>query len=81
MKILKIESAILIFEILTALLHAGALPIINENDTVSFSEITVGDNDQLAGMVAQVMQADRLVLLTEADGLYTGNPRIQSQKN
>ncbi len=60
---------------LTALLHAGALPIINENDTVSFSEITVGDNDQLAGMVAQVMQADRLVLLTEADGLYTGNPQ------
>lgn len=60
---------------LAALLYAGALPIINENDTVSFSEITVGDNDQLAGMVAQVMQADRLVLLTEADGLYTGHPQ------
>lgn len=59
---------------LFTLLNSGALPIINENDTVSFREITVGDNDQLAVMVAQTLEADHLVLLTEVDGLYDGHP-------
>jgi glutamate 5-kinase len=65
---------------LLTLLHAGAVPVVNENDTVSFKEITVGDNDQLAAMVAQAIDADRLVLLTEADGLYSGHPEDPKSK-
>lgn len=60
---------------LLTLLQNGVLPIVNENDTVSTREITVGDNDQLAAMVAEAIEADRLVLLTEADGLYDRDPR------
>jgi glutamate 5-kinase len=65
---------------LLTLLHAGALPIVNENDTVSFKEITVGDNDQLAAMIAQTIDADKLVLLTDADGLYDGHPEDPKSK-
>lgn len=50
-------------------------PIVNENDTVSFDEITVGDNDQLAVMMAEATDAEKLILLTEADGLYNKNPK------
>lgn len=57
------------------LLENNILPIVNENDTVSFEEITVGDNDQLAVMVSQVSDAEKLILLTEADGLFNKNPR------
>lgn len=57
------------------LLENDILPIVNENDTVSFEEITVGDNDQLAVMVAEATDADKLILLTEADGLYNKNPK------
>ncbi len=57
------------------LLESGILPIVNENDTVSYSEITVGDNDQLAVMMAQALDAEKLILLTEADGLYNKNPK------
>lgn len=57
------------------LLSSGVIPIINENDTVSFDEITVGDNDQLAVMVTQVADAEKLLLLTEADGLFNKNPK------
>lgn len=57
------------------LLENGILPIINENDTVSFEEITVGDNDQLAVMVSEAADADQLILLTDADGLYDKNPK------
>ncbi len=60
---------------LLTLLKNGALPVVNENDTVSTREITVGDNDQLAAMVAEAIGADLLVLLTEADGLYDRNPK------
>jgi len=51
------------------------LPIINENDTVAVDEIKVGDNDNLAALVAHLIDADLLVLLTDVDGLYTGDPR------
>jgi glutamate 5-kinase len=57
------------------LINNGILPIVNENDTVSFDEITVGDNDQLAVMVAQAIDAEKLILLTEADGLFNKNPK------
>ncbi|MBQ9953694.1 MAG: glutamate 5-kinase [Clostridia bacterium] len=57
------------------LLELGALPIINENDTVSTAEIAVGDNDTLGAIVAKGAEADLLVLLTDIDGLYTADPR------
>lgn len=60
---------------LNRLITNGVIPIINENDTVSFDEITVGDNDQLAVMVTQVADAEKLLLLTEADGLFNKNPK------
>ena len=56
------------------LLTHQALPILNENDSVSFQEIALGDNDQLAVMVAKMMDADALILLTGPDGLYDRNP-------
>ena len=57
------------------LIEYGALPIINENDTVSVDEIVIGDNDTLSAIVATSLSADLLVLLTDIDGLYTFNPR------
>ena len=59
---------------LNRLLELGALPIINENDTVSTDEIVIGDNDTLAAIVAQSVSADLLVLLSDIDGLYTADP-------
>ena len=60
---------------LNALLAAGAVPIVNENDTVATREIHFGDNDRLASLVAQVTGADLLVLLTDVDGLFTRSPK------
>ena len=60
---------------LNRLLELGALPIINENDTVGTKEIVIGDNDTLAAIVAESVKADLLVLLTDIDGLYTADPR------
>ncbi|MHA1536038.1 MAG: glutamate 5-kinase [Alphaproteobacteria bacterium] len=60
---------------LTSLLKLGAVPVINENDTVATEEIRYGDNDRLAARVAQMASADLLVLLSDIDGLYTGDPR------
>jgi len=57
------------------LLELGALPIINENDTIATDEIVIGDNDTLAAIVAQSVNADLLVLLSDIDGLYTADPR------
>lgn len=57
------------------LFEYGCLPVINENDTVSVAEIKFGDNDHLAAMVANLLQAPLLVLLTNVDGLFTGDPR------
>ena len=56
------------------LLELGVVPIVNENDTVATEEIRVGDNDRLAALVAHVVQADALVLLSDVDGLYDGPP-------
>lgn len=57
------------------LIENDIIPIVNENDTVSFDEITVGDNDQLAVMIAEATDAEKLILLTEADGLFNKNPK------
>ena len=57
------------------LLAMGAVPVINENDTVATEEIRYGDNDRLAARVAQMISADTLVLLSDVDGLYTADPR------
>ena len=59
---------------LERLLALGVIPIVNENDTVATHEIRFGDNDRLAALVAHVVKADALVLLTDVDGLYTGQP-------
>ena len=59
---------------LTALLELGALPIINENDTVATAEIRYGDNDRLGARVAQMAAADCLVLLSDVEGLFTADP-------
>lgn len=56
------------------LLELGALPIINENDTVATEEIVIGDNDTLGAIVARELHADLLVLLSDIDGLYTADP-------
>ncbi len=59
------------------LLALGAVPLVNENDTVATAEIRFGDNDRLAARVAQMTGADMLVLLSDIDGLYTADPRHQ----
>ena len=60
---------------LSRLLELGALPIINENDTVATDEIAIGDNDTLAAIVAQSVGADLLILLSDIDGVFTADPR------
>ncbi|HEX9461261.1 MAG TPA: glutamate 5-kinase [Alphaproteobacteria bacterium] len=64
---------------ISQLLKLGAVPVINENDTVSTDEIRFGDNDRLAARVAQMVSADTLVLLSDIDGLYTADPRSDGQ--
>ncbi len=61
-----------------SLLRLGALPLINENDTVATEEIRFGDNDRLAARVAQMAGADLLVLLSDIDGFYTADPGLDS---
>ena len=56
------------------MLENGVLPIVNENDTVSVTELMFTDNDELSGLIAQMVEADTLVLLSNIDGVYTGNP-------
>ena len=56
------------------MLENGVLPIVNENDTVSVTELMFTDNDELSGLIAQMMEADTLVLLSNIDGIYTGHP-------
>ena len=62
------------YQTFAKLLELGALPIVNENDTVATSEIRFGDNDRLAALVAHLVHADLLVLLSDVDGLYDGPP-------
>jgi glutamate 5-kinase len=59
---------------LSVLIENKVIPIINENDTVSISEINFGDNDTLAALVAAIIGADKLVIFTDVDGFYKGNP-------
>lgn len=61
---------------LLTLLRLGVVPIVNENDTVAVEEIKFGDNDGLSALVAGLVDADLLVLLTDQDGLYTDDPRV-----
>jgi glutamate 5-kinase len=63
------------FRTLEQLLAMGALPVVNENDTVATDEIRFGDNDRLAALVAHLVRADLLILLSDVDGLYDGDPR------
>jgi glutamate 5-kinase len=62
-------------ETLNTLLSLRCVPVINENDTVATAEIRFGDNDRLAARVAEMVQADQLILLSDIDGLYTADPR------
>ena len=62
------------------LLHLKVVPVVNENDSVSFEEITVGDNDQLAAMIAEMVEADCLVMLSKHDGLYSKDPVLPDSK-
>ena len=65
-------------ETLNSLLQHKIVPIINENDTVSSKELSIGNNDCLAALVANLVGADTLILLTDQEGLYTADPRIHS---
>lgn len=61
---------------LNTLLGLNCIPVINENDTVATTEIRFGDNDRLAARVAEMVEADALILLSDIDGLYTADPRL-----
>lgn len=61
---------------LETLLEAGAVPVINENDTVAVAEIKFGDNDNLSALVTNLVEANLLLILTDIEGLYTANPSI-----
>jgi len=63
---------------LSALLAQGVVPIVNENDTVATEEIRLGDNDNLSALVANLIEADLLVMLTDQPGLFTADPRADS---
>ncbi len=56
-------------------MELGALPIINENDSISTNEIEIGDNDTLGAIVATAVEADLLIILSDIDGLYTADPK------
>jgi len=62
-----------------ALLHLGVLPVVNENDSVAVAEIKFGDNDRLSALVASLIDADLLVILSDVEGLFTADPRVLPQ--
>ena len=62
-----------------SMMELGVLPVVNENDTVAVDELRFGDNDSLAAMVANLIDADLLVLLTDQDGLFNANPRVDPE--
>ena len=65
---------------MTVMLENDVLPIVNENDTVSVTELMFTDNDELSGLIAQMMQADTLILLSNIDGIYDGHPDNQTSR-
>jgi glutamate 5-kinase len=62
------------------MLEAGVVPIVNENDTISITELMFTDNDELSGLVAEMMAANMLVILSNIDGVYTGDPSDPSSR-
>ncbi len=62
------------------LLELGVVPVVNENDTVATEEIRFGDNDRLAALVAHLVRAEELVLLSDVDGVYDGDPRLPTSR-
>lgn len=68
-----------LFSAMTELLQRGVLPIINENDSVSIDELTFGDNDMLSALVSGFLHANALIILTDVNGLYDGNPKVSKE--
>ncbi|HEX2247924.1 MAG TPA: glutamate 5-kinase [Arthrobacter sp.] len=68
------------YRALNRLLHLGVVPVVNENDTVATHEIRFGDNDRLAALVAHLVKADALVLLSDVDALYDGPPKAGAKR-
>lgn len=68
-----------LYSTLNELLQRGVLPIINENDSVSIDELTFGDNDMLSALVSGFLHANALIILTDVNGLYDGNPKISKE--
>lgn len=66
---------------LSVLLEAGAVPVVNENDSVATEELKLGDNDRLSARVAELAGADLLLLLSDVDGLYEGDPAIAGARH
>lgn len=64
---------------LTSLLELGTVPVVNENDTVATAELCFGDNDTLAALVANLINADQMIILTDQDGLFTADPRFNAE--
>ena len=62
------------------MLQNGVIPVVNENDTVSVTELMFTDNDELSGLIARMLKADLLILLSNIDGLYTGDPAQPSSE-
>lgn len=62
------------------MLQNGVIPVVNENDTVSITELMFTDNDELSGLIAQMLNAETLILLSNIDGIYTGNPSNPDSK-
>ncbi|MCF0192059.1 MAG: glutamate 5-kinase [Prevotella sp.] len=62
------------------MLDMGVLPIVNENDTVALTELMFTDNDELSGLIAKMLKADKLILLSNIDGIYDGDPKSPTSK-
>jgi glutamate 5-kinase len=65
-----------LYSAMAELLHRGVVPIINENDSVAIDELTFGDNDMLSALVSGFLHANALIILTDVNGIYDGNPRV-----
>ena len=72
---LRLKQVLNIRNTLFTLVDEGVVPIINENDSVSFDEIKIGDNDNLSALTAILWSADMLIVFTDEDGIYTDNPK------